>query len=655
MDAERDMIVHLVGVPHMAKPTEGVFPAKGYILIAMLLLAGSGRMSRQAVAALLWDDAPEEKALTNLRQLLVRIHRCWPYEEPLVETSGSHLVAGPSARRSDLATILALQKSAVLAERVQAVLLAKGDLLDTIDTGGGELAQWFRGERERFRRLVLTLGADVLLEMTRFGRAPEREIDIIGERMLALEPEREESFRALIEAYGRNGNIDAVNRTFDALTNMLRREFGSDPRPETLAIIRRIAASIPRPRPELIFSDQDSLQGPPASEVSAVRSLAGLPRVALFPPMTVLGNQLHVLHRALIEDVANNLSRHRTFAVIAPYSSFEVADATEEERATRLKVQYAISGYILPGVDQLALRLTRHPGAEIIWAAEYDVSVQRMPVTFRLVSRQIASTLAQEIERDQLDRVRADPKPMAYRHYLEGQIKLQNFDLARLRKARSDFKQALQIDKSFAPAHARIAQTLYNEWLMLGGTDPYILNQAKAEANSAISIDSGGGMGHWVDAVVALHQRDFDHSMERFREAEALNPHSADMLVLYGDALSHMGEADAGWERFQLSLALNPFPPDFYWWCGATIACRQQNFTTAIDLCKNMSSDESVLRILASCHGLLGNVATAKQYGRRLAEMYPGMTALDMARLAPDKRQEDVAMMERGLRTAGLS
>lgn len=654
MDAEQDMIVHLVGVPHMAKPTEGVFPAKGYILIAMLLLAGSGRMSRQSVAALLWDDAPEEKALTNLRQLLVRIHRCWPYDEPLIETSGPHLTAGTSAHRSDLATILALQKSAVLAERVQAVLLARGDLLDTVDTGGGELSQWFRGERERFRRLVLALASDVLVEMTRFGRAQERDIDAIGERILALEPEREESFRALIEAYGRNGNIDAVNRVYAELLTMLRREFNSEPRPETVAAMRRIQASAPRTRLQLVSQHDEPASDARVREIPALRNFADLPRVALFPPKPLPDQTLHTLHRALIEDVANDLSRHRTFTVIAPHSSFGVADAADAERLAVLKTGYLITSYVLPGEEHLALRLVKQPGDEIVWAAEYPVGIDKLPFAFRRISRQISSTLASEIERDQLDRMRADPKPTAYRHYLEGQIRLKNCDLPKLRRARAEFKQAIGEDRSFAPAYARIAQTLQLEWLMLGGNDPYLLHQARHEAETALAIDGGIGEGHWMAAVVALYQRDFDYSAEKFLVAEALNPHSADLLSHHADALSHLGYADIGWERFQRALELNPFPPDYYWWFGCTIAIRRRDFATGIELCKNMSSEDAVLRVLAMCHGLMGNVDVARQYGRKLREMYPGATALEMARLAPDRRNEDINLCAEGLRIAGL-
>ncbi|WP_448955766.1 BTAD domain-containing putative transcriptional regulator [Labrys neptuniae] len=645
----------LMGIPHLTVTGEGAFPIKGYVLVALLLLSAGRRMSRQAIAALLWDDAPEEKALTNLRQLLARIHRMWPYAEPLVETNGPHLMAGPGSERSDLAVFLRQSKSKVLAEQVETVLLAKGELLDTIDTGGSELSQWFRAERERFRRMVLTLAGDALVEMTRFGRASERDLDRIGESMLALEPEREESYRMLIEAYGRNGNFQAVDRLYTALVDMLRREFDTEPRPQTVATMRRVLASAPPARIQVVEEKHRINANKEAKEEpSGFRSI-GLTRVALFPPRPVPGTDLHPLHRSLIEDVANDLSRHRTFAVLAPYSSFRAAEEGNPDQLSALRSAYFITGFIVPGSEYLALRLTRQPDNEIVWAAEYLVSADRLAVSFRLITRQIAATLASEIERDQLDRSRPDPKPTAYSHYLEGQTRLQSFDLAKLRQARTDFKLATEEDGQFAPSHARIAQTLQLEWLMLGGADPSLLKLARTEAELAIKIDPANGAGHWMSAVVALYQRDFDYTAEKFAEAEMLNPHSADLLVHHADALSHLGRAEEGWERFEKALELNPLPPDYYWWFGASIALRQHRFPEAIDLMNRMENDETAIRALAMCHGHLGNTEMARQYGRRVMDNSPGLSALDLARMAPDRRIEDIELCAQGLRLSGLA
>ncbi|PRH88925.1 SARP family transcriptional regulator [Labrys okinawensis] len=655
MDSNGNIVLHLVGVPHVAKPMKGVFPAKGYVLAAMLLLCGGRRMSRQTIAALLWDDAPEEKALTNLRQLLARINRFWPLDQPLIEAEGSNLMVGPGGRYSDLAQIMTRRKSQVLAERVAAVRLVRGDLLDTLDTGGPELSQWFRSERERFRRQVLGLAGEVLMEMTQFARAKKSDIDEIGERMLALEPEREESFRALIEAYGRIGDIEEAGRVFDDLKKMLREEFGIEPRPETAATMRRILANAPRPRLQVVSETEVSAVRDQAARPPALRNLAGLPRVSLFPPQPRPGETLHPLYRMLIEDVANSLSRHATFAVTAPHSSFDVADSGDRERLAALRSGYLVTGFLVPGSQKMALRLTRNPGDEIIWATEYQVELENLAVAFRMISHRIAATLASEIERDQLERLRADPKPLAYRHYLEGHLLFKNCDLPRLRRARVEFQKAAAIDKDFAGARGAVSNALQLEWLMLGANDPSLLMQARHEAEAAISIDAGNSVGHWMSAVIALHQRDYEKAAEQFLEAETLNPNSADLLESHGDTLAHLGDPDAGWERFQRAVELNPFPPDRYWWGGATIAYFREDFEGAIDMCGKMESDQSVLRILAICHGNLGNKEAAKNYGARLKDMYPGITAADVVKLTPDKKGNMKEIIVRGLRVAGIN
>ena len=212
----------------------------------------------------------------------------------------------------------------------------------------------------------------------------------------------------------------------------------------------------------------------------------------------------------------------------------------------------------------MTLRLTREPVGEIIWSADYAVTPERLNLSFRLISFQIAASLAHAIERDTIDAARVNHEPSAYRLYLEGQLRLKHCDLPELRQARSAFRRAADIDRNFALPRAYIAQTLQLEWLILGGTDPGLLLAAKGEAEAATAIDPGSGIGHWMVAAVALYQRDFDFSAAKFLEAEALAPNSADFLLGHADALAHLGEAEAGWTRFQRAIDLNPLAPDLY-------------------------------------------------------------------------------------------
>ena len=491
----------------------------------------------------------------------------------------------------------------------------------------------------RLRRTFFERSADVLAEITRYGRAQPADIARIGQHMLALEPEREETYRVLIDAHGRNGDLPAVRSLHETLAAMLRREFKAVPQPETAALVRRIFASALDPtRNASLPPDHGGLR----------------PRVAIFPPNTPQGAAADPLHRALMQDVGNSLSRYRTFVVFDTHSSFRIADADGTGLAP-LKADYSVKSLLLPGHEQMTLRLTREPQGEIIWSADYAVTPDKLNQSFRLISFQIAASLAHAIERDTIEAVRASHEPSAYRLYLEGQLRLKNCDLPALRRARAEFRRAADIDRHFALPRAYIAQTLQLEWLILGGTDPGLLLAAKGEAEAAIAIDPGGGIGHWMAASVALYQRDFDFSAAKFLEAETLAPNSADFLLGHADALAHLGEAEAGWVRFQRAIELNPLAPDLYWWSGGSIAFKRYDFAGAVELCARMEDEQAALRLLTACHGLLGNRSKARDYAHRLMEAYPGMTAREIVKLSPDRDQSTNDLFYEGLRLAGVN
>ena len=381
------------------------------------------------------------------------------------------------------------------------------------------------------------------------------------------------------------------------------------------------------------------------------------PRLAILAPGWTAAPERTELLKVLIEDVANELARHRTFAVLAPHSSFQVDhDSGVPRKNGILRADYTVSGFVKPrgSGESLALRMVNCARQEIVWAAEFPISQSELMSSFRMLAIRISASLASGLETDMLLHLRKNGSGTAYLHYLEGQRWLKNCDLPRLRRARKAFGESISKDGRFAPAHARIAQTLYLEWLLLGGDDPRLLVDAREHAGLALALDPNNALGHWMAGVISLYQRDFDHSAEKFEEAEVLNPNSADLLVQHADALSHFGNAEAGWKKFERAIDLNPLPPDHYWWAGASIAFVQGDLARSIELCGRLKNDEPVLRLLAASHALAGNIEPARTYGKRLAELYPGQSAAQMFKIAPDRDSRVLNRFLEGLRLAGV-
>lgn len=624
--------LRVFGIPHFADH-ETFFPLKGYVLIAALLLAPGKSLGRQAAACLLWENADQKRALANLRQLLLRLHQ-FSGEAALVVASGTSLSAGPVAFRSDLSRFLEAIAARDVETRLQAILEFRGDLLTGCE-GEEQLHLWLLSERARLKGVFFSSMASLLDDMTRFGGQKSGEIAALADCAFAVEPDREETYRLFMLAYSRQGDQPGFERVSENLTRMLRNEARS-PEPATLALKRRIRADFVDYEPE------------PVSKPRPEK-----PRVAFALPSGFDRAPAPELVQSFVEDVAYSLVRYRTFTILAPQSTYVVTSPDGNKPLSALRPDYVVRTTVFNDL-RASVSLIAEQSGEIVWSLELSLDQFDMPAAARMLSRQVAAGLAENLEQRQLASSRKHDAS-AYFHLLSGQQLLRGkCDLPILRRARSEFRKAMELDPGMAVARGRIAQTLQLEWLMLGGTDPHLLYRAKAEAEASVAIDPASGIGQWMGAVIALHQRDFDASAEQFLEAEALAPNSADLLLQHADALAHFGQNDPAWERFQRALDLNPFAPDIYWWAGASIALKREDYTTAVELCSRMENDEPALRVLTVSHALSGDLVTARQYGRRLKENHPGMTARQISLLSPDRNPEVNEKLFHAYQLAGI-
>src|SRR3569623_1067427 len=218
-------LLRLIGTAEfIASGQRQKLPEKGFQLLAFLTLSPLGRSTRRQLADLLWDSADDAVALSNLRQLLLRIRR-FPAVDAILEADAVAIWLHPAPLRSDLQEFLKLVESEEPRQVLDALSLFRGDLLEETFEASSGFTQWLAVNRVRLRETFFAAASKALIEMTRFGNAVPEELRMIERRMLPPEPDREASYRALIEAYGRNGMKDDVIRLYGVLENMLQREF----------------------------------------------------------------------------------------------------------------------------------------------------------------------------------------------------------------------------------------------------------------------------------------------------------------------------------------------------------------------------------------------------------------------------------------------
>src|SRR5262249_47269898 len=130
----REPSIQLLGTPGLREPvTGGFFPSKGFQLLSVLCLAPSQRITRKEAAALLWDSASDAAALTNLRQLIVRVKKSGPKLRPIIETDPISISLGEGKIEIDLFRFEAAVAGKSAPDHAEAAFLVRGELLAGID------------------------------------------------------------------------------------------------------------------------------------------------------------------------------------------------------------------------------------------------------------------------------------------------------------------------------------------------------------------------------------------------------------------------------------------------------------------------------------------------------------------------------------------
>jgi len=208
-------------------------PRRTLALLTYLVLHRTTAVERDFISYTLWPDDDEGAARTKLRGTLYDLLRVLP-----PSTDGWFDVGSDSIRWKAGTDV------EVDIERFETLARDPATLREAVDLYRGDLAEalydeWIDEPRERLRTLYLT-SLDKLAADARRARDFGLAISC-AQRILALDPWREDVVRRLISARYDSGDAAGALAEYAGFASRLRAEIGVDPMPETLALRDAVA------------------------------------------------------------------------------------------------------------------------------------------------------------------------------------------------------------------------------------------------------------------------------------------------------------------------------------------------------------------------------------------------------------------------------
>ncbi|KWV56866.1 toxin [Rhizobium altiplani] len=647
MTGKHSHFLRLLGTPALfAEGHEIALPEKAYALLALLVGAPQYSMDREILRGILWQSDQSKQRAGSLRQLLARIDRSIPDDMPrLVRTTNSHVSFNDEGWNAD---VLVLTNTAAPLPRPAWDLLG-GDLLEGFKAPTIEAEERIGVERQR---IADRREAHIISLLERPEKRTSDDVLFLAGLLVEADPANEVACRALMKRHVDAEDLAAARQAYFRCRSELKTEYGAEPDGVTQALAQELGIIAPA----MLASSQMTV--PAIAPTDPV----GQPRVLILPPDSILSDpMLQRVGRALLEEVTIGLSQQRGFKVIAAHTSLEIVNRNLAGIAAptppELRFDYTVYVTIHGRDDDIyaTCRLTKTSTAEVLWAIDLPLAMQKVNHSFGQLARRIVMTLADTIERRELLDMTHDVNPSAYRLYLEGKRLVSKTDLQHLRQARKWFKSALARHDRFSSAHAGMARVLGMEWLVRGMKDTQLLEDADRSAWLARDTDPNSGRAMRELGFVALYRRRFSDSLDFFAEAQMLNPNDADILADHADALLHDGQSDRALELSLAAIKLNPLPPDYYYWNLGGIHFVQENYAKAIEVLDRVKDRPATSRLLAAAHAKNGDLRTASRYAAIVLENFPDFRTDDVWQFVPDRNPEDTRQLIDGLRIAGLS
>jgi TolB-like protein len=522
---------------------------KARALLAYVAMQPDYAASRERLAALLWGDRSDPLARHNLRQCLVTLRRDLPpdiaglllIEDDIVGLDANRL----SVDAREFATLVDQNEPDALARACDLYL---GPFLSGFGVESEAFDEWVRAERTQFE----SCASRVLINYAKHADAAGLGAQAIGtiERLIAIDPLREDWQRLALNIYARHRGRDAAMAHAQALAARLKRELGVEPAEATKALVADIAGR----------ADASAKSIPAGTALSARHRK---PTIAVLPFLDLRQDSDHFAD-GIAMDLIAALSRIRSLAVVSYNLSFFYHGRVAEVRqiGRELAVDYVLEGSVRNLDDHLRItaQLVDTASGNTIWSQRHDWTQGDMFAAQDEIVAQIAACVEPHLYAAEGRQARRQPL-----HALDARgCVMRAFSLINLRSrqnyetAEQLLRRAIDLDPNCTQAYSLLAYVMALAVVYGWRHRDSTMALARDAANTAIVLDVDEPWAHFAAGFVHAQSRSPEAAIREFEKALALNPSFSLAHTYFGSALSHLGCTEAALEHIDIAERLNP-------------------------------------------------------------------------------------------------
>ena len=325
------------------------------------------------------------------------------------------------------------------------------------------------------------------------------------------------------------------------------------------------------------FEAQPTTQGTEIQFTKATNSIAVLPFRNLSPGSE--REEKEYLVGGLTDAIITALSKFPDLRVTARQSSSTYSQRSigAPDIGAQLGVRYLVSGSVMSvgATVRSSVQLLETSSGNELWSANFDRSFRSRSdiltviddITDAVVTA-IMSPDSGPLPHAERQRVLNESEHSldAYALFLRGKEMFYQYNAEANAEARRLFERSIEIDSSFAKAHANLAWTHAQDFDFQWSDDPErSLRMAYESAKTAYELDNDDYESLWALGWSHLNYLgQHEAALEYYKRALILNPNDAEMLAEMGNILIYSGQPEKAIESILEAIERQPFRDQWY-------------------------------------------------------------------------------------------